>query len=371
MTIARLLIIAMLLASSGCSTLGALRAEWPWSEEKKREAIENMTPVRIVTFWSEMVLNSSEGPPVRGFGGRVYFYNKYGKPVKVNGTLTVYAYDDTDKNEDTASRSEADFTFIYKPEEFANYYSKSEMGESYSIWLPWDSVGGEEREISLLPKFVDMQNNMITGQMSLNILPGKKAKAKLQPLSDAQRFLKKQLESQYGKDVDVSPLMGPTGAADSWVNQEVMDEVKSRRRSSKSIPVSPELIRAMQNEPVDQSETLPPPKAKQSDEYLMTPSRVTHQVAAAPEGSSAESSTTRLNSDPTAMSPRSRRFRSEPRQPPSSSSLREQGEPSLPRLQRSHATSPRARHAGPEPVVTLRPEGSTEFEQKPSWIVED
>ena len=60
-------------------------------------------PSRLTAMWTHTVLNQPGKPGVRGFGGRVMFYGKdRDKSVSVDGSLTIYAYDDT--NSDGAHR---------------------------------------------------------------------------------------------------------------------------------------------------------------------------------------------------------------------------------------------------------------------------
>ena len=87
----------------------------------------------------------------RGFGGRVMFYNdKDEKPVAVDGAFTVFGFDETGGD---VSFSSPDKKFLFPVEKLSKHYSKSELGHSYSFWLPWDEVGGPERKICLIARF--------------------------------------------------------------------------------------------------------------------------------------------------------------------------------------------------------------------------
>ena len=88
--------IVMLAATSGCTTINS---NWipkaPW--DKKDQVVESQydTPVRMAAIWTPDVMVRPGMPASRGFGGRLYFYNQVNKPVKVEGQLVVYAYDDS------------------------------------------------------------------------------------------------------------------------------------------------------------------------------------------------------------------------------------------------------------------------------------
>ncbi len=47
----------------------------------------------MTDMWSFTVLQQPGQPGVRGYGGRLMFYDADDKPMKVDGTLTVYAFD--------------------------------------------------------------------------------------------------------------------------------------------------------------------------------------------------------------------------------------------------------------------------------------
>ena len=125
-------------------------------------------PTRMTTLWTHTVLNQPGRKGVRGFGGRIMFHGKEtDKPVRVEGTLTIYAFDETDRAKSVPERK-----FVFTPEQFETHYSKSKLGHSYSIWLPWDEVGGESRRINLLARFEPAEGSMIMSEQSLQSLPG-------------------------------------------------------------------------------------------------------------------------------------------------------------------------------------------------------
>ena len=81
----------------------------------------------------------------RGFGGRFFFYDEKSRPVPVDGTLIVHGFDDTaDTPEDRVKR------FEFTPEQFTRHFSQTDLGASYSVWVPWDAIGGDQRRISLV-----------------------------------------------------------------------------------------------------------------------------------------------------------------------------------------------------------------------------
>ena len=151
---------------AGCATEFDLRRNVPW-EMGKDGKFES--PTQVAAFWTEAVQNSADKEKgVRGFGGRLYFYGKNpNKPVKVKGSLVVYAFDET--NRDPANIV-PDRKYIFSADQFQTNYSKTDLGHSYSIWLPWDDVGGEQRQISLIARFTSNKGEIVSSDQSPHLL---------------------------------------------------------------------------------------------------------------------------------------------------------------------------------------------------------
>lgn len=171
----KLLLLCMpaVLATTGCADLSSLTSYFdmtkniPWGAGVDGE---QKAPMKVAAMWTDTVLNVSNQPSKRGFGGRLMFYAaEGGKPIKVKGTLSVYAFDET--NHDT-DKVRPDKKFVFTTEQFEKHYSKSALGHSYSVWLPWDDAGGPRRDISLLVRFTPEGGPAVIGEASKQILPG-------------------------------------------------------------------------------------------------------------------------------------------------------------------------------------------------------
>lgn len=135
----------------------------------KKKETPPVTPKQIVSLWSDTVLQQAGKQPTRGLGGRIYFYDAKHRPVKVAGTLVVYGFDDRNGTPDNRP---ADRKYVFKPEHLPGHFSVSDFGPSYSVWLPWDAVGGEQKKLSLVAVFRDQSGELLVGQMSRCVLPG-------------------------------------------------------------------------------------------------------------------------------------------------------------------------------------------------------
>ena len=148
----------------GCTSLDFSKGI-PWLDT---DAVVKQ-PAKITTLWNHDVLIQVGRKGVRGFGGRIMFHDKdHERPVKVEGTLTVFAFDISDRVSSVPDRK-----YVFTEEQFETHYSQSKLGHSYSVWLPWDEVGGEPRRISLMTRFEPKDGKgMIMSEDSLQILPG-------------------------------------------------------------------------------------------------------------------------------------------------------------------------------------------------------
>jgi hypothetical protein len=156
-----------MLTTVGCQSLSGGK-KWFGKEEK----VEYATPNKVVAIWTDAVHNQTGMKPTRGLGGRIYFYDSHHKAVQVSGGLTVFVYDDT--NPDNRNAQEPTRKVSFTPEQVAAFFTPSEFGPSYSVWVPWDEVGGERKHLSVIPVFTDHLGQMLAGDQARHVLPGTK-----------------------------------------------------------------------------------------------------------------------------------------------------------------------------------------------------
>jgi hypothetical protein len=138
---------------------------WPWDKDEPKDL-----PDRILAVWSDTVLHQKGLPGVRGFGGRVYFYKKDSTdPMEVDGGLAVYVFDADDLS--PASQQPLK-KFVFTPDQFASHMSKTSIGPSYSVWLPWSEVGGPQMRLSLIARFEGRDGGSTISDPTIKLLPG-------------------------------------------------------------------------------------------------------------------------------------------------------------------------------------------------------
>jgi hypothetical protein len=153
--------------------------------KKEDEKPEPETPTRLVATWTEAVLNEGGQKSKRGFGGRIAFFKRDSKDaIRVDGQLVVYAFDETSR---PSHETHPTRKYIFPAEEFVRHEGDSAMGPSYSFWLPWDEVGGPQRNISLIARFEPKEGSIVIGEQTKHFLPGLSLDASTPQLAEREQ----------------------------------------------------------------------------------------------------------------------------------------------------------------------------------------
>ncbi len=171
-TIALLLLTTM---STGCSMFTkekGSKKDSPW-ESMKFWKKEYQTPAKMAVIWSHDLLTVAGQPPTRGCGGRIYFYNEKSQTIPVEGELVVHGFDEARKRLTGADQNIPDKRFRFTAEQFTEHFSQSDLGASYSVWIPWDTNDNTLKEITLIPTFVSSKGQMVQGAPAKVVLPGR------------------------------------------------------------------------------------------------------------------------------------------------------------------------------------------------------
>jgi len=146
--------------SPGCATTPHLSN--PFTVNKPK------TPERMVYVWMpyEQTNPVPGGPPLRGIGGRFFFYESTNarKPVKVDGELTIFIFDgDVEMNNLIPGRADPPIhQFVITREQLEQSYVKHDLGHSYEIFLPIDALGNPEMRLCVISRFDDARSGRMT-----------------------------------------------------------------------------------------------------------------------------------------------------------------------------------------------------------------
>ena len=136
----------------------------------KEQKLEDAEPASITAIWKESVFEKPGVASVSGFGGRFFFYDDDSNPIKADGELVIYGFNDSKEND---TKSGPDKKFVFPKSEFQSHFSDSGLGPSYSLWIPWQKVGGVRKMITLIPVFKRADGTIMKCAQSTVILPGK------------------------------------------------------------------------------------------------------------------------------------------------------------------------------------------------------
>ena len=195
-----LMVCALVLSTCvGCSTLGGKLADSDGRfnplkrlTSKKEKEPEFKIPKSMVGIWKASTYEKPGAKSIRGFGGRFYFYDGNNEPVRVNGDLTIYGYDDHKQADSIEGK--ADRKFVFKADSLNSHFSESAFGESYSFFVPWDNVGGEEKTITLIPVFKTVEGHMPEAKPATMRLPGRRV-SKSAAMSAAEKSVSRVVQA--------------------------------------------------------------------------------------------------------------------------------------------------------------------------------
>lgn len=236
-----------LATGSGCQFAPKVRAfNWPWNNDETKPL-----PDRILAVWTDSVLHQPNQPGVRGFGGRVYFYAK-GKtdPIEVDGSLAVYVFEADDVN---VSSQKPLRKFVFTADQFNEHMSKTSIGPSYSVWLPWGEIGGPPRRLSLIARFEGRAGGTTISDPTIKLLPG----VPIQPHS-AQESVRHKTSSSSPFSVSGYQKWFDTRAGKD--NEEEKETDNTCQDDIKTIDLPPSFQRHLRGSSIDASQTAAPEK---------------------------------------------------------------------------------------------------------------
>ena len=160
-----LLLISLTLCAAGCTALDPKWSSLDWPGKSRFKV-----PTLVLPIWTDTMLHQPNQPGIRGFGARVYFYEREGgDPIEVDGSVTVYVFDGDDYDVDATKPLRK---FVITADQLGGHHSISELGHSYSVWVPWDKAGGPSRAFSLITRFDGRNGGTVVSEAANKLLPG-------------------------------------------------------------------------------------------------------------------------------------------------------------------------------------------------------
>jgi hypothetical protein len=160
-------ILASAALSVGCATFDNF--DLPWSQ-RVPEASRSNPVVRILCLWEPSEGRDPNGMTCRGFAGQVLFLgNRGGSPVKVNGDVRVYEFDDLGTpDEQTAPLHE----FEFQGAAWERHMKVGSFGPAYHVFIPYMRPGTHEANCAVRIRYKPNQGEPIFSDMTNIFLKG-------------------------------------------------------------------------------------------------------------------------------------------------------------------------------------------------------
>jgi len=231
----------------------------PFAKDRPQRA------ARMTCMWEAKTLAEKQGI-TRGFQGEIIFFrdDKMQESVMVDGELTVYVYDADDRQfirMGNADGLEPLCAYKFPREILAKGFEKNKKTKmmSYGVWLPFDKMPGDERNLVLCARFdgEGKHGELLGGEQITVYLPGNPVPKKKQEQTPGTAGYNGIMQASYSDINDFSTAQ-QSSYAEAVRNIQNGNRTTELRREGSAIPLSPALARRIFNapqEPVSQPET--------------------------------------------------------------------------------------------------------------------
>jgi hypothetical protein len=160
-----LLVLVPLLA--GCTALDLNLSDFG------READQTAGVGEIVCLWEAAEGVGLDGLPTRGFAGQVLFFVKgQSTPVRINGDVRVYVFDDQGTADEQA-RPLHEFNF--PAEAWNSYLTQTNLGPAYQLFVPYTRKGSHFAKCELRVRLTAQDRLPAYSKLAMITLPGRKS----------------------------------------------------------------------------------------------------------------------------------------------------------------------------------------------------
>jgi hypothetical protein len=127
---------------------------------------------RIVTLWESSSGSDMEGMPTRGFAGQIMFFNHEDSPVKVDGRVVIYEYDQYDEADEDPQPIHS---FSFEPDAWNVHCSEGTLGHTYSVFIPYMKKHKDNVTCGLRVEFYCADGRMVSSDITSVMLVGKRS----------------------------------------------------------------------------------------------------------------------------------------------------------------------------------------------------
>jgi hypothetical protein len=125
---------------------------------------------RIVSLWEAAEGSDPEGMPTRGFAGQIMFFTVEDTPVKVDGKVVIYQYDQYD---DTQLNPQPIHSFTFEPDAWNVHCTNGTLGQTYSVFVPYMAPNTGTVNCGLRVEFHCADGRKVSSDITSVLLLGK------------------------------------------------------------------------------------------------------------------------------------------------------------------------------------------------------
>lgn len=162
-------LVLLALLTSGCVELTALSFA---HRLKPLEAGPKAPVVEIICLWEPAEGLGLDGLPTRGFAGQILFFTAgHPQPLKVNGDVRIYVFDDHGTPEE---QSRPIHQFDFAPDAWNAFLRETNIGTAYQVFIPYTRKSTYQTNCSLRVRYTPAGGGSpVYSKMATVVLPGR------------------------------------------------------------------------------------------------------------------------------------------------------------------------------------------------------
>lgn len=234
----------LLFADSGCTSLPAF-SKLVTKKKTSPVASAEHPVVECICLWEAGEGTGLDGLPCRGFAGQILFFARgYSEPVRVDGDVTVYLFDDQGTPDEQGKPLHQ---YQFDSEAFQAFRTETNLGSAYQLFIPYPRKGTHRASCSLRVKVSPPYGNPVYSRMATVLLSGLRTREAPTSLSHSTRAERKSAVQRAGYEIEMPEnstgprINGPVQQAAAFEVQAQQPDVKTRlSRALAAIPDEPD-----------------------------------------------------------------------------------------------------------------------------------
>ncbi|HWL08159.1 MAG TPA: hypothetical protein VNQ76_07140 [Planctomicrobium sp.] len=136
----------------------------------------------VICMWEPGEGTGLDGLPARGFVGKIMFFaHGINPPVRVNGDVRIYLFDDHGTQEE---QQHPIHQFNFDDKAFQTFLTESNLGAAYQLFIPYTRSGTQRATCSLRIRLTSPDSKPVYSKMGTLILPGSTPRAPDLPVGE-------------------------------------------------------------------------------------------------------------------------------------------------------------------------------------------